>query len=98
MSVWPLSFSKVSEGREREKDGVIDFPFSDTARGSERQDFLSEIEMMKKVSEGHSHHVVGMLGCSTLREPLCLLTEFVKHGDLLSYLRSSRKIVSSNKL
>ena len=49
---------------------------------------------MKKVTEGHSPHVVGMLGCVTLQEPLCLVTEFVKYGDLLSYLRSSRKIVS----
>ena len=71
--------------------------FSDlaaSARGSERQDFLSEIEMMKKVSEGHNSHVVGMLGCSTLQEPLCLVTEFVKYGDLLSYLRTNRKMVS----
>ncbi len=50
--------------------------------------------MMKKVSEGHSPHVVGMLGCVTLQEPLCLITEFIKYGDLLSYLRTNRKIVS----
>jgi hypothetical protein len=50
--------------------------------------------MMKKVSEGQNRHVVGMLGCVTLQEPLCLVIEFVKYGDLLSYLRSSRKIVS----
>ena len=67
---------------------------TDSAKGSERRDFLSEIDTMKKVTEGHSPHVVGMLGCVTLQEPLCLVTEFVKYGDLLSYLRSSRKIVS----
>ena len=66
---------------------------TDTAQGSERQDFLSEIEMMKKVSEGNSPHVVAMLGCVTTQEPLCLLTEFFQFGDLLSYLRSSRKNV-----
>ena len=49
--------------------------------------------MMKKVSEGHSPHVVGMLGCVTLQEPLCLVTEFVKYGDHLSYLRTNRKMV-----
>ena len=49
--------------------------------------------MMKKVSEGHSPHVVGMLGCVTLQEPLCLVTEFIKYGDLLSYLRTNRKLV-----
>ena len=50
---------------------------------------------MKKVSEGNSSHVVGMLGCVTVQEPLCLVIEFVKYGDLLSYLRSNRKIVNS---
>ena len=69
--------------------------FPDSARGSERQDFLSEIDMMKKVSEGQNPHVVAMLGCVTTQEPLCLLTEFVQYGDLLSYLRSSRAIVRS---
>jgi hypothetical protein len=52
--------------------------------------------MMKKVSEGHSPHVVGMLGCVTLQEPLCLVTEFVKYGDLLSYLRTNRKMVCAS--
>ena len=67
--------------------------YVDTAKGSERKDFLSEIEMMKKISEGHSPHVVAMLGCVTSQEPLCLVTEFIHYGDLLSYLRSSRKRV-----
>ena len=53
--------------------------------------------MMKKVSEGHSPHVVGMLGCVTVQEPLCLVIEFVQHGDLLSYLRSNRKTVMIHK-
>ncbi len=50
--------------------------------------------MMKKVSEGYNPHVVAMLGCVTTQEPLCLVTEFVEYGDLLSYLRSSRNVVS----
>jgi len=70
----------------------------DTAKGSERHDFLSEIEMMKKVSEGQNSHVVSMLGCVTTQEPLCLLTEFVQYGDLLSYMRSCRSIVRHNSL
>ena len=51
--------------------------------------------MMKKVSEGHNPHVVTMLGCVTTQEPLCLFTEYVEYGDLLSYLRSSRNLVSN---
>ena len=65
-----------------------------SAKGNERQDFLSEIEMMKKVAEGQNTHVVGLLGCVTIQEPLCLITEFVEFGDLLSYLRTNRRIVN----
>ncbi len=75
------------------KDSSVLLP-SESARGSERQDFFSEIETMKKVSEGYNPHVVGMLGCVTLQEPLCLVIEFVRYGDLLSYLRTNRKVVS----
>jgi serine/threonine protein kinase len=65
-----------------------------SATGSERSDFLKEIELMKKISEGSNPHVVNMIGCVTAQEPLCLITEFVVHGDLLSYLRSTRKMIS----
>ncbi len=54
--------------------------------------------MMKKVSEGHNPHVVAMLGCVTTQEPLCLLTELVQFGDLLSYFRSNRKIVCNKNV
>ena len=70
-----------------------EFTYIVSAHGNERKDFLSEIEMMKKVAEGQNPHVVGLLGCVTIQEPLCLITEFVKYGDLLSYLKSNRKKV-----
>ena len=66
---------------------------AESAKGNERQDFLSEIEMMKKIAEGQNTHVVGLLGCVTIQEPLCLITEFIKYGDLLSYLRTNRRLV-----
>ena len=69
------------------------FP-SDTASNKERKDFWMEIDMMKKISEGYCKHVVNMVGCVTLQEPLCLITEFVPHGNLLDYLRNRRKKVS----
>ena len=69
-----------------------------SAKGNERKDFLSEIEMMKKVAEGQNPHVVGLLGCVTIQEPLCLITEFVKYGDLLSYLRMNRRMVLNKVL
>jgi len=65
----------------------------DTASRKERSDFLLEIDMMKKISEGYCANIVNMVGCVTLQEPLCLVTEFVPHGDLLDYLRNQRKKV-----
>ena len=69
------------------------FLFVATASGKEKADFLSEIDMMKKIAEGYNPHIVNMVGCVTLQEPLCLITEFVPFGDLLSFLRSNRKKV-----
>ena len=64
-----------------------------SAKGSERRDFLQEIEIMKKVSEGQNPHVVSMVGCVTVQEPLSLITEFIPFGNLLQYLRTNRKMV-----
>lgn len=64
-----------------------------SATGSERTDFLQEIDTMKKVAKGNNPHIVNMIGCVTIQEPLCLITEFVTHGDLLSYLKSIRSMV-----
>ena len=51
---------------------------------------------MKKVAEGNNPHVVNLVGCVTLQEPLCLIVEFLVNGDLLAYLRDIReKMVSS---
>lgn len=46
---------------------------------------------MKQIAEGNNSHVVNMVGCVTIQEPLCLITEFVEHGDLHSYLSVLRK-------
>ena len=70
----------------------------DTASNKERKDFWMEIDMMKKISEGYCNNVVNMVGCVTLQEPLCLITEFVPHGDLLDYLRNQRKKVYSDTI
>ncbi len=54
--------------------------------------------MMKKVSAEDnelSKFVVNMLGCVTAREPMILILEFMKHGNLLEYLRAMRKKVGS---
>lgn len=50
--------------------------------------------MMKKVSEGQNPHVVSMVACVTVQEPLSLISEFVPFGNLLQYLRANQKMVS----
>ena len=66
------------------------------ASGTEKSDFLKEIDLMKKIAKGNNPHVVNMMGCVTVQEPLVLITEFVEYGDLHSYLTSCRKQVSKN--
>jgi len=66
-----------------------------------KANFLKEIEMMKKVSgTGNelSKFVVNMVGCCTMQEPLLLVLEYIKHGDLLIYLRSMRQKGNVNHL
>ena len=60
-----------------------------SASPNERRDFLNEIDMMKKIAKGNNPHVVRLIGYVTTREPLCLITDLLKYGDLLSYLMQS---------
>ena len=72
---------------------IFETSFSAFSAGKDKADFLAEINMMKKIAEGYNAHIVNMVGCVTLQEPLCLITEFVPFGDLLSYLKYQRKKV-----
>lgn len=71
--------------------------FLENATNVEKSNFLKEIEMMKTVSSEDnelSKFVVNMLGCMTLREPMILVLEFMKYGNLLDYIRVIRARVS----
>lgn len=64
------------------------------ADGTERNDFLKEIEVMKTVSSTDSdlrRFVVNMVGCCRLEEPILIVIEFVENGDLLNYLRRMKR-------
>ena len=65
------------------------------ANSSERKDFVNEIEMMKTVAKGGNPHVVGLIGCE---EPLCLIIEYLKYGDLRAYLHSIKEEVNKNRI
>ncbi|CAH3120643.1 unnamed protein product [Porites lobata] len=62
---------------------------NEKANEDEEEDFKMEINFMKTI--GRHENVVTMLGCCTLYPPLCLVVEYVPHGDLLHYLRNLRK-------
>ena len=64
------------------------------AGSSERKDFVNEIDMMKTVAKGSNPHVVSLIGCVTVEEPLCLIIEYLKYGDLLNYLHCIKEEVS----
>ena len=52
--------------------------------------------MMKQVSnttDELSRFVVNMLGCITQVEPLMLVVEYVKYGNLLNLLRTLKKSI-----
>ena len=65
------------------------------ANNSEKAQFLEEIELLKKITGGNNPHVVKMLGCVVTELPFLLITEFLQHGDLLSYLRDIKGMVSA---
>ena len=51
---------------------------------------------MKTIAEGNNSHVISLIGCVTEKEPLCLITEYLPYGDLLSYLHTIKKMVYKN--
>ncbi|XP_065682561.1 uncharacterized protein LOC105848356 isoform X3 [Hydra vulgaris] len=60
----------------------------DSADPSEFNDFFEEINLMKEI--GYHKNIVNLIGCSTIKKPLCLIVEYMEHGDLLSFLRNRR--------
>nr|CAD7437602.1 unnamed protein product [Timema bartmani] len=62
---------------------------TDKAGPDKMEEFLSEIAMLKRV--GRHPNIVRMLGCCTLKQPYCMLMEYVPCGDLLQYLRRLRR-------
>ena len=65
-----------------------------TSSMEEKQAFLDHIEQAKLVTNQlTTPRVVKMVGCVTLHEPHCLITELPARGDLLTYLISCREKV-----
>ncbi|KAK3731643.1 hypothetical protein QZH41_019762, partial [Actinostola sp. cb2023] len=58
------------------------------ANADQKQDFLEEINLMKKL--GSHQNIVNFLYCCTTSEPNFLIVEFLPKGDLQRYLRTYR--------
>lgn len=60
----------------------------ENANESERNDLLSELQVMKSL-ESHVN-VVRLLGCCSEKDPIFVIIEYVNMGKLQTYLRNSR--------
>nr|XP_047132656.1 uncharacterized protein LOC100199204 [Hydra vulgaris] len=81
------------------EDSVINVAvklLKDGANQSELDDFQEEISLMKGI--GYHKNIVNMIGCSTIKKPLCLIVEFMENGDLLQFLRNKRSKLCTSKL
>ncbi|XP_065660552.1 myoblast growth factor receptor egl-15-like isoform X2 [Hydra vulgaris] len=68
----------------------------DSADPSEYNDFCEEINLMKGI--GYHKNILNMIGCSTIKKPLCLIVEYMENGDLLSFLRKRRTKLFASKV
>ncbi|XP_046575665.1 uncharacterized protein LOC124283699 isoform X2 [Haliotis rubra] len=77
-----------TEGQDRIHVTVAVKMLQEDVGGRYYRDFIKEINLMKRI--GYHANVVSMLGCCTLRQPICLVVEHMANGDLLHYLKKIR--------
>ena len=54
------------------------------------EQFLAEMELMKKVSKSDNPHVIKLVGCISRTLPLSIIMEYAPGGSLLQCLRNAR--------
>ncbi|CAH3184285.1 unnamed protein product [Porites lobata] len=88
------SFGQVAQATASELRGrhgttrVAIKMLKDNACETDREDLMSELEVMKKLKP--HPHVIKLMGCVTESDPILVIIEYVPYGDLLGYLRRSR--------
>ncbi len=68
-----------------------------TANYKDRQSFLAHIHQAKRITRSSHPHLVKMIGCVTVHEPVCLVADLPRNGDLLTLLQTARKQVRGTK-
>ena len=67
------------------------FSLLDDATKEQMEDFGEKIQLMKHI--GYHPNILNLLACCTVTNPMFLVVEFSKNGDLLNYLRKRREQV-----
>ena len=70
---------------------AFNFAILDGATEEQLQEFSDEIQLMKQI--GYHQNILNLLTCCTMTNPMFLVVEFAKNGDLLQYLRKRREQV-----
>ncbi|XP_070539766.1 fibroblast growth factor receptor 3-like [Ptychodera flava] len=68
----------------------------DDANSDQMEDLLREIITLQEI--GTHPNILRMLGCCTADKPYILMTEYMKYGDLLNFLRKTKEPTYENKL
>lgn len=55
----------------------------------EVDDFVKEAQVMKKI---HHPNLLQLYAVCTVQEPIYIVTELMKHGSLLEFLRGPKKV------
>ena len=84
-----LRFLKLK--RTSNEKFLLVFASPDGAKEEQMQEFLEEIQVMKQI--GYHLNILNLLACCTMTNPMFLVVEFAKNGDLLHYLRKRREKV-----
>ncbi|RUS70794.1 hypothetical protein EGW08_021442, partial [Elysia chlorotica] len=71
---------------------VFIFIFSENASEKDKEDFLNEFDILKRV--GKHENVVCLVGACHIGGVMYVAMEFAKHGDLRTFLRHSRRLTS----
>ncbi|CAH3147322.1 unnamed protein product [Porites evermanni] len=85
-----------SEAKEETTSGQIDPLLTrkvisteqTSASAKDKQDMITELNVMKSLKP--HPHVLKLIGCCSLNDPLLIVLEYLPYGDLLGYLRKSR--------
>ncbi|CAH3172696.1 unnamed protein product, partial [Porites evermanni] len=59
-----------------------------SASAKDKQDMVKELNVMKSLKP--HPHVLKLIGCCSVSDPLLIVSEYLPYGDLLGYLRKSR--------